>query len=121
MGSWHPFERVYFISGVTHYFLGGPQPEGRSLILPLIVGIIERTLYFAAAGLGNYEAIGGWLALKAVAKFAETTTATQKGTPSSDPLTTYYLYTAGTGLSLIIGIGAALWVRYTMNLDLMPK
>jgi hypothetical protein len=111
---------IWFCFRIVESLLGNPRATGSDLWLPLIVGVIERTLYYGSAVLGSYEIIAGWLALKAVAKFAETSSLNQTTvTRAKDPLETYYLYVSGTGLSLIIGIGSALIARHIQGLELV--
>jgi hypothetical protein len=102
--------------------------KGEDVWLPFIVGIIERTLYFGAAALSSYEIVAGWLALKAVAKFAETSTLKSErkiqkpGTEQpTDTIAAYYLYICGTGLSLIFGSGCGLLARHLQHLDLIVQ
>ena len=99
------------------------RQTGAGAWLPFVLGVIERTLYFGAAALSTYEIVAGWLALKAVAKFAETSSASARARrkEEAETVTVYYLYICGNGLSLIIGLGCGLLARHLQGLDLIVR
>jgi hypothetical protein len=80
------------------------------------VGLIERFIYTASIMLGlPFEVIGGWLVLKGLAQFKPSRDGSHT-TP--EYLDDYYSYLIGTGLSLIIGVGAGLLGRLLLGLDI---
>lgn len=72
--------------------------------LALFVGIVERAIYTFAVIVRAYEIIAVWLALKATAEFR---------TEATRERADFYIYTIGSGMSLIFGcLGGLVYIYF---------
>jgi hypothetical protein len=78
------------------------------------LGLIERIIYFFAAYISAWSLIGGWLALKGLAKF---------GTKDStdEDIKSFYAYLIGNGLSLLFGVGGAFLAQFLATGSVVVK